>query len=502
MADNDILRTTQSRVFMTLSASSPGIQPEFQECMVLGGITQSFGDREAIYCQDPYRIGRFKTIGFTESPIEPVETSLNGRFPLDGRSILVRAARSQAKIDVHVHMGAIGANPQVFSGWRKKFIFKGARLSSLDIDEIGSHDEDTPVSHSVDLTADDWYEIVPLTFTSRGSNVATVPVVGATLFYNGLVELPPRERILALAVTSVLAGSPVANPSLLYSLDQGSTWYAADIDTITTSSTTSPLAGVAVIGDYVAVASSNSANYGLHFVRWDSLTSVVTPEFTQVQTGFEATKLPQAIFSLGSVGFVAAKGGYVYKVTNVPSGATVLSAGSASVNDLTCIAALNENVIIAGGASNTVLVCTDGENFNAVTGPAVGASITAVAALGAKVFLAGTSTGRLFYTTNGGASWTEKGFSGSGAAGGAVKSLVFPTEMVGYMSFATASAASLLMTTDGGYSWDAVPSGGVLSYTSGYHALAALRDDPNIVLAVGPGAVGTGGSILMGEPVE
>jgi hypothetical protein len=468
--------------------------------MVLGGVTQSFGDREAIYCQDPYRIGRFKVIGFTESPAEPVETTLDARFPIEARSILVQAARAQAPVDVHVHMWAVGANPTIFNTWRKKIIFEGARLSSLDIDELGSHDEDTVVNHTVDLTADDWYELLPPVFTERGSAVTTAPIVGTSLFYNGKHELPPRERVLALAVTSVLSGSPVGNPDLLYSLDQGTTWYASDIDTISSSSTSSPLAGVTVIGDYVAVASSNSVNYGLHFVRWDGLTSVSAPSWSHVQTGFVATKLPKAIFSLGSIGFIAATGGYVYKVTDVPSGATVMTAGSATTQDLLCVSALDENVVVVGGAANTVLICTDGENFSAVTGPAVGADITAVAALSATTFIVGTSTGRLFYTTNGGVSWTEKGFAGAGAANSEVTSLTFPTRMVGYMAYNSATAASLFMSTDGGFSWDAVPSAGVLSYTTGYLSLASLRDDPNIVLAGGPNEAGSAGSLLMGEP--
>lgn len=498
MADDNILRTTQSRVFMTESASSPAVQPIFQACMVLQGITQSFGDREAIYCQDPYRIGKFKTIGFTESPTEPVETSLNARFPYDTRSTLVRAARSQAKIDVHVHMGAVGANPQVFNGWRKKIVFEGARLSSLDIDEVGSHDEDTPVSHSVDITADDWYEIVPPAFSERGTNVATLPVTDVALFYNGRVELPPRERVIALAVSAPSAGSPATSSDLLYSLDQGTTWYAADIATMFTQAAT----GVAVVGDYVAVVGGGATAYGIHFTRWGDLNTVTVPTFTRSSVGFVASKLPRDIHSLGSIAFIAADGGYVYRVTDAPSGVSVMSGGTATTNNLTAISAYSENVIVAVGASNTVLVCLDGENFATVTGPSVGNDLTAVATLSPTTFLVGTDEGRLFYTTNAGVSWQEKSFQGSAATGATIHDIAFANSLIGYMSVSATGAASLLMTTDGGYSWDAMPRGGVLSYTTGYASLAAMRDDPNIVLAGGPDESGTGGSILMGEALD
>ena len=498
----EILKTSHSRVFLTMSQSSPAVQPEYQSCMILGGISQSFGDREAIYCQDPYRIGRFKTVGYTESPAEPVETSLDQRYPLDGRSPLVRAAKAQAKVDLHVHMGAFGANPSIFNTWRKKIIFEGARISSLDIDEVGSHDEDTNVNHTVDITADEWYEIVPLIFTQRNATSLSTPIVGTYLFYNGRTELPPRERVIALAVNSALSGSPPTRPDLLYSLDHGTNWYETPIVSISSTSVTAPLAGVVVIGEYVVVASSLAATHGLHYVRWDGLTTVSAPTWSQVTTGFDNTKLAQAMCSIGSVGFIAATGGYVYKVTDAPSGARVMSAGSATVENLLCVAALDENVVIAGGESNAVIICTDGENFAAVTGPAVAADITAVAALGPNVFLAGTSTGRLFYTTNSGVSWTEKAFPGSGGSGMSVKAISFPTKMIGYMSTASATSANIFMTTDGGYSWEATPSGGVLSYTNGFRSLATMRDDPNVVLAGGPSSSGTADSLLMGEPVS
>jgi hypothetical protein len=496
MAQNNILRTTQSRVFMTLSKSSPAVKPLFQDCMVLGGISQSFGDREPIFCQDPYRIGRYKIIGFTESPAESVESSLNARFPFTARSALIQAARAQAPVDLHVHMGAIGSNPTVFNAWTKKIIFEGARISSVDIDEVGAHDEDTPVGHSVDITADDWYEIVPMSFSERGTSVSTEIAGDVALFYNGRLELQPRERVMAFAV---MAGDgSTTSPSLLYSLDQGTNWYAVEMTSVTTSGEAN---GVAVVGDYVTVVGGTGTAGKLLYTRWSGLNTVTTPTITQVTTGFVTSKIPNDIYSIGSVAFVAADGGYVYKISDTPSGVSVMSAGTASTQNLFAIAAFDENVIVAVGASNTVLVCTDGDNFSAVTGPASGTALTAVACLSETVFLVGTADGKLFFTQDAGVSWTQKSFQGSGASGAVVNDLAFANSMVGYMAYEATGASGILMTTDGGYSWDYVPSAGLLSYSTGYLGIAALRDDPNIVLAAGPNENDTAGSLIMGEPV-
>lgn len=499
MASGDILRTTQSRVFLTLSKSSPGVRPEFQDCMVLGNISQSFGDREPIYCQDPYRIGRFKIIGFTESPAESVETSLSARFPFDVRSPLIRAARAQAPVDLHVHMGAIGANPTVFNSWRKKIIFENVRFSSVEVDEMGSHDEDTAVNHSVDVTADNWYEVVPLSFSERAVGVSTGAITGVALFYNGRLELPPRERVLALAVTAAAGGSPGTPPDLLFSLDQGTSWRAVDVDTIATAENAT---GVVVIGDYVVVIGGTTTTYGLHYTRWNTLNQVTVPTWTRVSTGFTALKTPNAISSIGSVGFIAANGGYIYKVTDAPSGVTAMTLGTITTQNLNAISAFDENTIVAVGASNTCLVCTDGDNFAAVTGPAAGQSLTAVVALSATSFLVGTGNGKLYYTSDAGVSWTEKSFQGSGASGAVVNDIKFATSMVGYMAYEATGASALLMTTDGGYSWDVVPSGGLLAYSTGYTRVGALTEEPNLVIAGGPNENDTTGSIIVGEPVD
>lgn len=497
MASN-VLSTTQSRVFMTLSKSSPAVKPVFQDCMVLGGISQSFGDREPVYCQDPYRIGRYKIIAFTESPAESVESSLNARFPFTSRSDLIQAARAQAPVDLHVHMGALGANPTVFNSWVKKIIFEGARISSIDIDEVGAHDEDTAVGHSVDITADDWYEIVPMSFSERATALTNVTINSVALLYNGRLELQPRERFMAFAVTASAGGSPSTSSDLLYSLDMGTNWFAIDLPQFTTSGAAK---GVAVVGDYVvAVGVGSGTNGVITFTKWADLNSVTAPLISSTSVGLVTSKTPTAIASIGSVAFIAATGGYIYKTTDAPSGVSVLSAATASVNNLNAIDAFDENTIVAVGVNNTVLVSTDGDNFSAVTGPASGVAMTAVACLSEKTYLVGTAEGKLYFTKDAGISWTEKSFQGSGAAGGVVNSLAFANSMVGYMAFKATGVSSLLMTTDAGYSWEAVPPAGLLAYSTGYLSVAALRDDPNIVLAGGPNEA-SAGSIMMGEPI-
>lgn len=492
MAQQDITKTGQSRIFMTLSAGSPKVSPAYQTCLVLGGVSQNFGDREPIYCQDPYVIGKYKTVGMTESPAESVESSLSGRFPANTRSTLIRAAQAQAPVDIHVHVGAVGKNPSIFNQYLMKIVFEGARFSSLDVDELGSHEEDTAVNHSVDFTADNWYQLVPLVFSERGAAQTDNQITSAWLHYNGDLAKPPKERILALAASVAPTGEKA---DFYYSIDGGTTWYASVVDSLAVDQDTS---GVAVIGEY-AVVTSNEVN-GLHYLTVESLDGVTVPDFTAVTTGFVASKFPNDIYSIGSVGFVAAEDGYVYKTTNPADGVSVMTAGAATSEDLLAVHALDETVIVAVGESNAVIVCRDGENFSAVTGPDVGVNLTSVCCLTDRVFLVGTAGGKLWYTDNAGASWTEKSFPSSGS--GAVESVRFTTRLVGYLSHTLSGAGRLLQTTDGGYSWTLVPSTGLASITDKLNSVAVTASDVNLVMAAGLDNTGALGTIVIGEPTD
>ena len=337
---------------------------------------------------------------------------------------------------------------------------------------------------------------MPLAVSERGTNVATGEVLDVGLFYNGKLELPPKERVIAFAVTTINVGSPGNSSDFLYSLDQGTNWFASDVNTL---AVTESAKEVAIVGDYVVVVGGTATSYGMHFTKWSSLNTVTAPTWTRVTTGFIAANTPNSIVSIGSVGFIAAQTGTVYKVTDAPSGVEVMTSTGGHLN---AIDAYDENTIVAVGASNLVKVCIDGENFSTITGPAVGVSLSAVAVLSPTVFLIGTAAGRLYYTTNGGTSWVEKSFSGAGAAGGNVLGLSFATTMVGFMSFKATGIASVLMTTDGGFSWDIVPSGGVLSLSVGYNRVGTLDGEPNLVILGGPNENSTTGSILIGEAID
>jgi photosystem II stability/assembly factor-like uncharacterized protein len=119
------------------------------------------------------------------------------------------------------------------------------------------------------------------------------------------------------------------------------------------------------------------------------------------------------------------------------------------------------------------------------------------------LFWVGGDTGRVWFTQDGGETWVEKTFAGSGA--GAVKDIKFATAEVGYFSHSTATpTARIFSTWDGGNSWTNVAPrvNGISTFNSATRlavpdsALDSIAAN-NLAIA-GIAANGTDGMVYMG----
>jgi photosystem II stability/assembly factor-like uncharacterized protein len=177
---------------------------------------------------------------------------------------------------------------------------------------------------------------------------------------------------------------------------------------------------------------------------------------------------------------------------------TVLDAGQATTQDLGAVHAMSTTQAVAGGAAGAVVYTLDGSAWTAVAAAPTAQTINAVWMRGTREFWVGTADGKLYYTTDQGASWTEKTFSGSGA--GVVHDITFPTASVMFVSHATATPAGrLLRSYDAGYSLNVLPEGvGSLPANDRFSAITACGNDANMVIAVGLADDGTDGIVIRG----
>jgi hypothetical protein len=490
-----------SRVFLIERRARGDRAPDYHSSLIAGTVEQSFGDLEKIEVPDPDKYGEFQEIGTIRGGEERATTSLTGRYAADLASTLLRLAKIKCASDIQIHFGAC-QNPNEFNQFDKAIILEDASLTSVSTDELGTLDSggQAAVNETAEISAKNWYEVLPLKFAERASSLVANEVLDIVIADSiGCGECADEsdgcQRVFA--ITKTAHGSPSTPADLLYSPDSGTTWYSTDIDPLTTG--TDPN-GVAKIGDYVTVVSNVAES--LYYLDVADLAQVVNdtgdPTFVAVATGFVASSGPNDIWSVGSYAFIVGDGGYVYGTSDPTAGVTVLDAGVAVTDNLNAVHAMNSEKAIAGGDLGAVIYTLDGVTWAEVAVRPNAANINCVWMRGEREFWAGTAGGRIFFTIDQGASWTEATFTGSGS--GVVHDLAFSTDSVLSVSHATtAPVGRLLRSYDAGNSFRVLPeSAGSLDDNDRLTAIAVCKNDVNLLLAAGLGPGGSDGIILRG----
>ena len=490
-----------SRVFLIERRARADRDPAYHSSLIAGTVEQSFGDLEKIEVPDPDAYGEFQEIGTIRGGEERATTSLTGRYAADLASTLLRLAKIKCASDIQIHFGAC-QNPNEFNQFSKAIILEDASLTSVSTDELGTLESggQAAVNETAEISAKNWYEVLPLKFSERAGSLVANEVVDVIISDSvGCGECTNEsdgcQRVFAITLTA--HGSPGTPADLLYSPDAGVTWYATNIDPLTTGSDPT---GVAKIGDYVTVVSN--ALESLYYVDVDDLAVLVSgsgdPTFVAVATGFVASSGPNDIWSVGSYAFIVGDLGYVYGTADPTAGVSVLDAGVATSENLNAVHALSSTWAVAGGANGAFIYTLDGASWTSVATAPASDGINAVWMRGEREFWAGTDAGQLFYTIDQGASWTEKTFSGSGT--GVVHDFAFATDSVVYLSHATTGPAGrLLRSYNAGSSFRVLPEGvGSLAANDRLTALTVCKNDPNLLVAVGLSDLSADGIIIRG----
>lgn len=489
----------QSRVWFIEGGASPFEDPDYMGAMKMGDPSWPQGDITPIRVPDPNKFGRFKEAGEVRGMRERVSTSVVARYP-EQLSTLLRLSRLGCRVDVQSHIGACrrGANPQDYlAGWGKIVVYRDARFTTYSQENAGalSDDENNPYNESVDISAEEMYELVPLSFGQQASAVTTREIKTIDVCDNadcGDCDVKSDGCQRVIATMAGVGATPGTVPSVLYSEDGGATWNS---DTINTMFSNETISDASCIGSYYAVLSSTSAS--IHYVPTADLLAG-TGTFVEVTTGFVVAGAPNSMSALDPrhVWFVG-NSGYIYFSSNILTGVSIQDAGVATTQNLLDVHALDANNVLAVGNSNAVVNSSNGgETWQAVTGPAVGVNLRACWMLSENVWLVGTETGKLYATRNSGVSWTQIGLPSSV---GRIDDIIFMDDVVGYVAFRTGSAGGILRTTDGGRDWYALPESGVALPDSDYfNQLALCIEEPNVVYGGGLAGNGTAGMIVKG----
>jgi hypothetical protein len=492
------LKSANTRVFLIEGRARPDRTASYKSTMRLMGISQGFGDIERIELPSEDQYGNFEEVGQIRGAIERATTSLEGRYALDLKSDLLKLGQQRCAFDIQLHMGAC-QDPRTFSAFDKIVVLENASITSYSTEDLGAlaSSDNALVNETAEISAEKLYEILKISFGQKAASIVTNEVVDVvfcdaiscgdcTGYTDGCYKI--------FAVTTSAGGSPSTPADVVFSIDKGVNWYAHDVDTLGAANAPS---AIACVGNYVVVA-SNAAN-SLYYALKTQFDGMTDPAFTAVATGLVANKEPNDIWSIGNYAFVVGDGGYVYEIEDVTAGVAVLDAGSAVTSNLNAVHAISQTMAVAVGDGGTVIYTTNGSTWATTTTNPVGAGVnlTSVWVMNENEWFVGSDAGRLYYTLNQGATWTEKSFSGSGA--GVVYDISFVNDTVGYISHSTAAPrARVLRTYDGGNSWVIMPEDGSMPLADRFTAIATCPYDVNLVVAGGLADDAADGMIVLG----
>lgn len=444
----EFLPSGNTRVFVQSDGVSPANAYDYFGCLSLNGPSQDLGTPEPVYCPSPTQRNQWDIIGSIAKTPALGTTDFTARADKFLRDVWMEFKRQRCNFNFQVVAGSC-QRPDDFTKWDAKIIFTGAHLDKLALSELNTlaGDKNAPVDFTGTFSFEDWEVVNAIKFAERADSTVVAEVLDG--FYYDTIQcgdcgVPSDGCNNVYLLTAANSGSPGLSSQIVYSLDGGNTWAAIDITTL------AGLSGnrAAAMGDKIIVVSQASGNH--HYSTIANINAGTTA-WTKVTGGYVSTKGPRAIYVKSSnQAFVAAAGGYIYYLTSGSATPTVLTDGSVSTQNLNDIAGFGRTIVAVGGSNAVLVSSNDGSSFSLVTGPAVGVNLTAVWVASNNIWFVGTGTGLLYFTINGGTSWTQIDL-GSGLQ--VIDDIRFENDVVGYIAAEINGVASIFRTTDSGYSW-------------------------------------------------
>jgi hypothetical protein len=487
-----------TRVWLQEGGPRPDHPTEFLSSMKVAGLNQGFGSTNSIYIPDTSRYGQFIEAGSFKDGAERPTTSLMGHYAAYVRSKLLTLAQQGCEFDVQIHIGEC-EDPSIFNEFQKILIFEGVSVDTYSTEDLGALEpgDQGKVDETGEISMREMYEYVPLTFSLRSPAVVTnqlLDVIIPDSISCGDCEDESDGCQHFYAISSAAGGSPSTPADLVFSLDKGVTWAAHDIDGMNVANDPSALAKV---GSYIVVVSN--AEGGMFVALESEVIAGVDPAFNSVTTGFVAGGEPNDIWSTGRKAFIVGDFGYIYTTTDPTSGVTVIDAGEATIANLNAVHAISEEFAVAVGNGGSVIVIENDLASPATTSPVgVGTDLNCVWIFDENTWMIGDSNGDLWYTTDGGSTWTEKGLPGT--APSAITDISSPQDSIVYVAGTVSSHGRIYISVDGGYSFIiADRSTNLIPFSDEITAIASCPDDIDFILGVGLADDGSDGYIVIGS---
>jgi photosystem II stability/assembly factor-like uncharacterized protein len=449
------LTTKQGRVW--IQPDGPGNPSYLLSCRTGGDLSAPEGGLEVIRCFNDAGDG-WDVIGDTESPPEVVTFSLDTNL-FNERDWLERIT---CPFSMYILSRDCG-RADVFTNYVRGQILSNARRANRTYSDLVNRDEATASTLSTDIEA--WPPLLDV-------NVLDVDRIASV----ETEDINDVDASTALRCDSD-CGATLGKGQDAQVVTDASAGAAADAYITTNSgvtftvTTTRPFAvGVAnhimstarcyigrnTIRRFAAKLFGAGAQGVVAYSDDNGATAWISANVGGAAAGHGAVLHDALYFDGPTFGFLASALGFIYKT--IDGGVTWVAkeSGSIAAGNYNAVHFADRQYGIAVGAADVVSISDDGgEVWQAATATGSGAALNTCWRFSKNRALVGTATGRLYQTKNAGVTWTRvTGFYGDGV--GEVRSLSFINSHQGLMTKNSAAAVTgkILLTNDGGYSWE------------------------------------------------
>ena len=402
-----------------------------------GGVTVPVAGSNQVNRPSDTEYGDFQPLGRTRTAPDLGTISVEQDLTIDQINWLEEIHMDNLPVAFHLLMGEGAPGNQ--NAWESKIVIPDADLSSFSYSDMQSADGDEILTIPAEFSYSAIHRAVRVTWNEIESATVTQPVTGAafgknrnTMYWIGQGDgssVVPKfyhttdgANITALLLTGILSHTGENPTDLVYT------------------------------GKYI-IAPTGANSY--IYAHEDSCTT--TGGWTEVSTGFVGGATPNAAYALNLARvYFAAENGYIYVMTSIGSGVTVLQDGTLTTEDLNDIDGIGDTVVAVGDANVVLVSQNNGETFSLIVGPIAATVLNTVSVIDDEIWYVGAADGNAYHTTDGGDTWSAAvGFTGAGA--GSVTDIYFFKEnpAFGLLCHSTATPASrVYRTTDGGNTWE------------------------------------------------
>lgn len=447
--DTSILQLGQSRIFMQ-EAATPSQVYKYRGTVNLDGLTEPLGDVTPVYIPSSTQRNRWDIVDEVPGTPGLPTTGFTAKMLKSLRDIWWDLKERGCRFNVQIVIGDC-QRPDNFADWESKILFAGARLTEFTLPSFNplSGDDNATGDITGSLTGRALERILRIRFQQYAEDEVVAEVLDG-LYYDTIqcgecgVASDGCRHVYFLTLAN--GGSPGLSSQIVYSIDDKATWATLDIPTL------GGLSGnrMGAMGSRLVVVSEAAGSH--HHILVTDADAGNTLGWVEVATGYEVTGSPRCIYVRSSeLAFIGGAGGFIYKLTDPTSGVTVVSDNSLTTQRANDIGGYQDTVVSVHN-NNVVLVSINGgDTFTAQTGPEVGVALNAVAVIGESTWFIGTANGHLYYTEDGGTSYTQITLD---SAVTIINRIKFWDSNVGYMSVQAGASARVYRTDSCGNRWD------------------------------------------------